>query len=181
LGGTTFIFPLLGVSARDDVVERRNTAASYAVGGALLGVTMCFAGANVGSGPGPEVVFFCAILSTAAFFFLWFVLESIAHPSEAITVDRDEEAAVRLAGFLVATGILLGGAVAGNWESPSGTLQDFCTFGWPAIVLLIIALTWERINNASTHTIRHGRWKSYAAASFYIIASLAWVLKRGRP
>ena len=45
-----FSFAYAGVSARDDVVERGNTAATIALSGALIAVTLCFAGGNIGDG-----------------------------------------------------------------------------------------------------------------------------------
>src|SRR5207245_2703107 len=60
LGVATFVFPLLGISVRDEVVERHNPSASWALSGALIAVTLCFAGANIGNGPGPYAVLFCA-------------------------------------------------------------------------------------------------------------------------
>src|SRR5918999_880148 len=55
----SWFLPLLGLSARDDVIERGNAAAAHALGGALLGLTLCFAGGNIGDGPGWWVVVFC--------------------------------------------------------------------------------------------------------------------------
>ena len=40
VGGSAKLLPLFGISARDDVVERRNRAATWAVAGALIGVTL---------------------------------------------------------------------------------------------------------------------------------------------
>jgi hypothetical protein len=54
----------LGLDARDDVAERSNSAAALALAGALLGITLCFSGGNIGDGPGWWVVVFCALLST---------------------------------------------------------------------------------------------------------------------
>jgi hypothetical protein len=71
LGGLTLIFPFLGISARDDVLERGNRAASWAVTGALTGASCSFAGANVGNGPGVEAVLFSALLSSALFIGIW--------------------------------------------------------------------------------------------------------------
>ena len=45
-------FPWLGLSIRDDVIEGRNSAAIWAIGGGLLGLTFCFAGGNIGNGAG---------------------------------------------------------------------------------------------------------------------------------
>src|SRR5687768_11226413 len=46
----------LGVSPRLDALERRNAAAAVAVAGAVVGLTLAFAGGNVGDGPGWWVV-----------------------------------------------------------------------------------------------------------------------------
>ena len=42
----TFLF--CGLSVRDDAIERQNIAASCGISGALIGVTLCFAGGNIG-------------------------------------------------------------------------------------------------------------------------------------
>src|SRR4051812_29982803 len=51
-------FSFAGLSLRDDLFERRNHAAMPAAIGALLGVTLCYAGGNIGDGPGWWVVVF---------------------------------------------------------------------------------------------------------------------------
>jgi hypothetical protein len=145
VGVATVALPFLGLSARDDVLERKNAGAGWALGGALLGITACFAGGNIGDGPGWWVVLYCAWLSTSALFFLWFVLEQSAHVSEAITLERDAAGALRLAGFLVASGLILGRAVAGDWSSSSETTLDFVRLAWPVLVLLALALLFERV------------------------------------
>ena len=58
-------FAFAGVSVRDDVVERGNSAATIALSGAFLAVMLCFAGGNIGNGPGWWVVVFSAALATA--------------------------------------------------------------------------------------------------------------------
>jgi hypothetical protein len=45
------ILPFVGLSARDDVVERGNSSAARAIAGAILAITLCFAGGNIGNGP----------------------------------------------------------------------------------------------------------------------------------
>jgi RsiW-degrading membrane proteinase PrsW (M82 family) len=70
IGFAAGLTPLMGISVRDDSVERRNHAATIALTGALFGITFCFAGGNVGDGPGWWVVVFSAILSTDALFAL---------------------------------------------------------------------------------------------------------------
>lgn len=144
LGLTQTLLPLLGVSTRDDVVERGNRGAAYALGGALLGIILCFAGANIGDGPGWWVVLFSAALATGALLALWATLDALTGLSDTITVDRDAAAGVRLAGYLVATGAILGRAVAGDWVSMADTVRDLVMVGWPALILLAAATLIER-------------------------------------
>jgi uncharacterized membrane protein YjfL (UPF0719 family) len=175
LGGATLVFPLLGISARDDVVERHNRGAAWAVNGALVGVTFCFAGANIGSGPGPEAVLFCAALATLVFFLCWLSLELIVSLSERITVDRDLGAGLRLGGFTAGLGIVLGRAVAGPWNSIPDTLRDFVYFGSPVLLLLAVATIVERSKTlpagAPAWTLR----SSIVLAMAYVVAAVLYV------
>ena len=132
--------PLLGLSVRDDVLERGNRAAAMAIGGSLIGLTLCFAGGNIGDGPGWWVVVFAAAIATWAFFLLWEILDRFADLAEKITVDRDVAAGLRAAGLFIGLGLILGRAVAGNWVSAGSTLVVFARRGWPA--LLVVGLAW---------------------------------------
>jgi uncharacterized membrane protein YjfL (UPF0719 family) len=133
-----------GVSVRDDVLERRNSAATWAAAGALVGLTLCFAGANIGDGPGWWVVVYSASLSTMTLFALWACLERLTHVSEAVTVERDVASGLRLGGFLAAAGLILGRAVAGDWVSAGATNVEFVRMAWPVIVLLLLAVPVDR-------------------------------------
>ena len=133
-----------GVSTRDDVVERANGSAAVAVAGALLGITLCYAGGNIGDGPGWWVVVFSAALATLALFAAWLLLEFASGVSDAVTVDRDPAAGLRLAAFLIGCGLILGRAVAGDWESAAATVREFAVAAWPVTVLLIVAVVVER-------------------------------------
>lgn len=145
VGAGAQLLPFLGLSARDDVVERGNGAAAMAVAGALLGLTCCFAGANVGDGPGWWVVLFSAALATGGFVLSWSLLERIAVVSDTVTIDRDPAAGLRLGGFLVANGLVLGRAVAGDWISAGATLRDFAQVAWVALPLFAVAAVLERM------------------------------------
>jgi uncharacterized membrane protein YjfL (UPF0719 family) len=136
--------PLLGLGARDDVVERGNRAAAIALAGAVLGIALCFAGGNVGEGPGWWVVVFCALLSTGTLLLLWKLLDRLTGIADAVTIDRDPAAGARAAGFFLAVGLILGRAVAGSWEGDGPALLDFALKGWPAAVLLALAVPLER-------------------------------------
>src|SRR5262245_23291390 len=105
----TFAFPWLGLSPRDDVVERRNRPAGWTVAGALLGLALAFGLAAGGAAPkafrGPVPSGVAAMLALLA---VWGALELVAGLSEAITVERDRGCAIRLALFLPVAGLLIG-------------------------------------------------------------------------
>jgi uncharacterized membrane protein YjfL (UPF0719 family) len=144
VGLGAFLLPYFGLSARDDVIERANSAAAYAVGGALLGLTFCYAGGNIGDGPGWWVVLFCAALATGGMLLLWTFLNLTTGLADTVTIDRDPAAGVRLAGFLAGTGLILGRAVAGDWTSVDAAIHDFLRVGWPAAGLWLLAVFVER-------------------------------------
>lgn len=133
-----------GISVRDDVIERRNRAAAIAVGGAMVGFTLTFAGGNIGDGPGWWVVLFSSGLATATLFALWVALDIGGGAADSITVERDVAAGTRVAGFLIGQGLILGRSVAGDWISAAATVRDFATTAWPALVLLAFAILVER-------------------------------------
>jgi hypothetical protein len=140
-----WFFRFAGLSARDDIVERRNMAALPAFVGALAGVTFCYAGANVGDGPGWWVVVFSAGLATATLFGAWLALGSLGDGIDAVTIDRDTAAGVRLGAFLAACGVVLGRAVAGDWESATQTVVDAAP-ALPVVILMLgAALVVERL------------------------------------
>lgn len=145
VGAAMFCIPVSGISARDDVVERGNGSAAWVIAGAMLGITLCFAGGNIGDGPGWWVVVFSAGVATAGLFAVWLLLEALTGVSDTVTIDRDLAAGVRLGGFLVACGLRLGWAVAGDWVSVEATLRDFAANGWLVLVLLAIAVLIERV------------------------------------
>ena len=134
------IFPYLGLSPRDDVFERHNRAAVPAVRGALVGVTLCYAGGNIGDSPGWWVVVFAAALATSVLLISWMALTQLSSVADAVTIDRDPAAGIRLGAFLVSCGVILGRAVAGDWHSASATVADFSVF-LPYVLLLVIAAT----------------------------------------
>jgi uncharacterized membrane protein YjfL (UPF0719 family) len=165
---------ILGISVRDDVIERKNPAAAIAVCGAATGATIAYCGANVGEGATIYTTLGPAILAIATMLLLWFVHEILSHPAESIVVDRDVPSAVRLAGMLVAIGLVLARAVAGDWKSIDATLAGFRRIAWPAIVLMIFAMIMQRHGRSSLRN-------SLVTAVGGVGAALIWVLTRGRP
>jgi uncharacterized membrane protein YjfL (UPF0719 family) len=179
LGGVTLIFPYLGISARDDVLERGNRAATSAVTGALTGASCAFAGANVGNGPGVEAVLFSAVLSSALFIGLWFGMDLLTSISDAITVDRNEGAGIRLGGFLLGIGLLSGWTVAGDWVSALATLKDFAVSSLLAILLTAVAVVVElTFRSASVH-ISAKTTPSVVVSAVYVAFALVWIVARG--
>jgi uncharacterized membrane protein YjfL (UPF0719 family) len=180
LGLTERVFALLGVSMRDDVIERRNTAASLVIAGELVAVTCCFAGANVGNGPGVEVVLFCAAISTLSLLLLWIMFDRIALVGDTLTIDRDVFAGIRVAGWLVATGIVLGSAIAGDWYSVHRTLIDFGAYAWPALALTGAAALFEaRFRNYPVTSWPNKIPFSLAVGISYVLIAALYVCKRG--
>jgi len=171
LGISSQLFALLGLSARDDVLERRNNAALIALLAAQLGVTFCFAGGNIGEGPGPETVVISAGTAIAVWFAFWRLAEFVsgAWISEGITVDRDLARGVRLAGLLIANGVILGSAAAGDWIA-NRFLHDFALSAWPALVFSVAVAVLERMSTPYS-SVRN----ALVTASSFVLAAIAFV------
>jgi hypothetical protein len=136
--------PLFGLNARDDVLERDNNVTGWVVVAALLAGACCFAGGNVGNGPGWWVVLFAGLLSTGSLLVLWVAVHLGSGLVEKVSVERDPAAGLRASGLLIGAGLILGRAVAGNWVSAYDTLIDFGRMGWPVLVLAAAAIAVER-------------------------------------
>jgi hypothetical protein len=137
-------FSYLGLSPRDDAIERRNEAAMAALIGALVAVALCYAGGNIGNGPGWWVVLFSAGLATGGLIVMWAALGRLTSVADAVTIDRDPAAGLRLAAYLIACGLILGRGVAGDWESAGATVADFLPALPAVMVVLIVAVLVER-------------------------------------
>ncbi len=175
--------PWLGLDPRDDVAERRNRAAAWAVAGAQVGLTLAFAEAaarNLGVEPPPNVemdvqippaAVLLGMLSTLVWFVLWAILAWVSGLVEAVTVERDAGAACRLAALLAALGLLVGGAVGGllpaleaRQLSPSlVAVAILCV----AAVLLEVVLRWR----ATGPPPERPRPRDVLAAAAYLAAA----------
>jgi hypothetical protein len=181
VGVARLFLPLLGISPRDDVLERRNPAALLAVSGALVGLTLCYAGANIGNGPGWWVVVVTAGLATAAFWVLWAMMDRLGHFSDWITIDRDRASGCRLAGALVAIGLVLGRAAAGDWHSLEATLADFVRVGWFAAILAASAVLVERFLHPTAEQHQPPLLAGIPPALVYLGGAAAYAAMRGWP
>lgn len=173
-------FAWLGLSFRDDVVERKNAAALLALCGAEAAAAAIYAGGNFGEGPSYLENFFCAGLAMAGFIAVWIVVEWGAGISASITEERDLASGVRACGFLLALGLVLGRAVAGDWHSEPATIHDFVRDGWPALVIGAVALFVERFAQPSRRR-PFPPWPQYGLvpALFYLAFVGAWVWRLG--
>ena len=175
LGACVQLCCLLGISPRDDAVERQNLAAALATAGAMVGITFCFAGANVGNGPGWWVVAFSAALSTGLFFVLWALVENLTGVSERVTVERSDGAGLRLAGFLIAMGMILGRSVAGDWVSAEATVRDFLAMAWPVLPLAGAAAIVERVSSYDVNAGTEDSLVGLVVAGIFVALSFVYV------
>jgi hypothetical protein len=182
VAAASLLLPVVGLSVRDDVHERANPSAAYAIAGALIGVTLAFAGGNIGDGPGWWVVLFSAGLATLALYALWLVLEQFTDVSDHVTIERDPASGLRLGGFLIACGLIVGRAAAGDWVSASATVNDFVRVGVGAVVLLAIAIVMELRGRPSMArpTPAPLQW-GVVPAAVYVALAAVYVVQLGIP
>lgn len=145
LGLATLALLLVGISPRDDAIEARNPAAVMTVCGMWGGATLCYAGGNIGEGATIWMTFIPAAAALGALIGLLFLFQLFTNSSESITLDRDRASSLRLAGFLVAAGLVLGRSVAGDFHSWDATWHDFAAQGWPVLPLLVCAVALHRM------------------------------------
>jgi uncharacterized membrane protein YjfL (UPF0719 family) len=175
-----WLIRLLGVDVRDDAVERRNSAAAVAASGALIGVTAIYAGCNVGAGPTIWTTILPAIVATAAWFALWLIVELTAHVSEQIAIERDTAAGVRQAGWAIATGLILGRAMAGDWTAWDDTYNSFVQLGWPVLALVAAVVPLHRsLRPTPAQPTRSTLYAGVTPAAVLIALALLYVLWLG--
>jgi hypothetical protein len=154
LVATAWATALLGVSIRDDAIERNNLSAGLASAGALVGGMVIYAFANLGEGETIWTTIGPAALATGACFALWAGHQIVSGAADAIAIDRDTASGLRFAGMTIGTSIIVGRAVAGDYESAAGTFRDLWRQGWPALPLAMLAAV---IHLALRPTKRHPR------------------------
>ena len=180
IGAITKLLPVVGLSAREDVLERANPAAAPAIAGALLGFTFCFAGGNIGDGPGWWVVVFSAGLATLTLGVLLLFLDRLTGIADTVTIERDTAAGVRLGGLLIGAGLILGRSVAGDWISGSKTLLDLVRFGWPALLVFSLAVLIERQARPTVQSpTRSVVLLGVPPALLYVAGAVAYVISLG--
>jgi hypothetical protein len=104
----------------------------------MLGLTLvCASAARVFVDPGRPLkegaVFFAVLLGiagSAAFFVLAIAVDAVIHLNEAVSIDRDGGAAVRLAALMTSLGLLVGQALE---ALPVGSIRSLLAFAAPQI------------------------------------------------
>jgi hypothetical protein len=167
-------FSFLGISVRDDVAERGNNSAAFVAAGLTIGATCCIAGANVGDGPGFEVVLFCGALATTCLFLLWVLVAQVSGVADVIAIDRDLGTGIRAGGLLAGMGIVLGACVAGDWVSIAVTLKDFARFSWPVTIAVYLFAVTERAVRRRAPAATPSRTVSILVALAMAVALAEW-------
>jgi hypothetical protein len=180
LAGATVWGNVLGVRALEDGIERGNPGTVWATTGVWLGATLCSAGANIGEGPTIYTTLFPMSLALGAWAGLWLVFAMLTRIGQSISVERDPATGIRLAGLLIAWGLVLGRAVAGDWESIRATIFDFKMQGWPSLVLLVIAIFLEFRLRPSRKNLSPSVPKAGIVPAFiYVLAASLWFARLG--
>ncbi|MEN6385891.1 MAG: hypothetical protein ABFD79_11945 [Phycisphaerales bacterium] len=134
----------LGISTRDDAIERNNSAAIPALIGTMTGIMLSYAGGNIGNGPSWLVVVFSSGLATLTIIITWIIINIIAASAERITVDRDVACGWRIGCVLACIGIVAGRGVIGDWVSCSATVRDFVDICKPVLPFVICVSFFEK-------------------------------------
>jgi hypothetical protein len=169
LVGAAQVTALLGIHVLDDALDRRNLAAAVAVAGAVVGMLVCYAFANFGEGPTIWTTIAPALLASAGCGLLWLAHQLATDAADAITIGRDLASGLRFAGMTVATGLIVGRAVAGDWESSAATARDLLEQGWPALPLVLVA-AWIHKQLEPNRAQPHPNWwtRGVAPAAAYL-------------
>jgi hypothetical protein len=178
LAVTVKLMSLTGVSWRDDVIERDNAAAAITLGGAVLGVSAAYGLCNVGSGPTIWTTIVPAFVATAAWTALWTLVAQFGRAAEHVAVDRDPASGVRAGSYLLASGAVLGRAMAGDFVSWSATWRDFAVLLVPAAAMAGIAIVAERALGPRPSK-PHGRAIEGSVVAAVLLAAAAGVVVFG--
>jgi hypothetical protein len=171
---------MLGIRAFEDGIERNNASAIAAISGAWLAATLCSCGANIGEGPSIYTTLGPMALALVSLFGLWLAFSIVTRNAFSITVERDLSSGIRLAGLLIAWGLILGRAVAGDWVSSQATMRDFSAQAWPTVPLLGVSVVSEPCLRPGPRNQGSSVWAAGLAPSFlYLVAASFWLAYLG--
>ncbi len=174
VGMTLVLMPLFGLSCRDDAVDTPNRAARWVSCAVMISTTLVFACANIGEGETIWMTLLPAALGLATLGALWMALECTCHFSEAIAVERDFDAGLHLSGFLLANGLLLGRAVAGDFVSWDATCIDFVRLGFPSVLLAGVVVGIVRAAKSQSASKRPAWARGFTPVGIQLIVALVW-------
>ena len=124
---------------REDLRGSNNgPAALLTFAGAFLGMGAIYSGANIGDGPGWWCVIFAAGLAHGIWIVLGILVGHLGGGFRRVTVERDAAAGLRMGAFLLASGLILGRADAGDWTSALMTIAELSA-GWAVLPLTLVA------------------------------------------
>jgi hypothetical protein len=178
LGVALKVLPWWGLSARDDVGEQQNPAAIPAMMGAALGISACYAGANIGDGPGWWCVLWAGALATASWFLSLWVVGHYGQLVEHVTVERDTGAGIRLGAFLLAAGIICGRGAAGDWTDAMQTVAEFAA-AWSLAPLVLVVLYVEHRLRPTPHRPASPLGISCVVSALFIVIAIGGVVAAG--
>jgi len=141
--GVFIMTSLFDISWRYDILGGDNNSALYAFTGGFLGLTLLYSAANIGDGPGWQCVVFTCAVGLIIWISLSLLTNRAARVFERITVERDTPCGIRFGFFLLACGLLIGRAAAGDWTSAPATIMEFGA-GWPVLPLTALAIIIEK-------------------------------------
>ena len=147
--GSILMFAVLDLSRIDDLLVMRNPAAAIAFSGGFLAITLIYAGANIGDGPGCWCVILAGGVGLLTWFALAYALNILTGAFERITIDRNVPAGIRIGAFLLAVGLILARASAGDWTSFLHTVVEFMV-GWPVLPFTVVAILIEKAFSRSS-------------------------------
>lgn len=179
IAAASWLPAIFGISYRDDVAERGNAGAAWAIGGAIVGGSLIFTGANIGDGPGWWVIFYTGGIALGVFAVCWLAVELVTGVSETITVDRDTSAGVRLGALLLANGLILGRASAGNWYGADQAATQVFRIGVAALALSAFAIGVERILRPSPEHASQPMVAGAVPALVYMGVASGWLVAVG--
>jgi uncharacterized membrane protein YjfL (UPF0719 family) len=150
----------IGISVDDDVIERRNLAAAWSVAGALAAVAVAYGFANLGEGDTIGTTLGPALLALVACLLLWAIYQRVSGALDAIGIERDITAGLRFAGMAIATSLIIGRAMAGDYLSFEATCRDLWQQGWPALAVVALATVVQRAMPVSLAAQREQLWST---------------------
>ncbi|WP_035368961.1 hypothetical protein [Acholeplasma hippikon] len=138
------LYNFLGLSMIDDVFNNSNRAAFLTIGSSLLGLSVMFAAANIGDGPGFWTVIFADFLGLVAYVVIMYIYDRFTRTLEHIQSDHNMQKGIRYSVFVLCLSSILAYGVQGDWTSFSYTVVEFF-HAWPALILLILGLVLENV------------------------------------